>query len=103
MQITTGDLFKQGNYNYRYTDQELELLKKTFADNEPLLKLLRKVFMPIVTDTAANVGGMTEDVGLHPDFDLKNYKSVDEYASALYARYMALKHIGDTLVKIKIL
>jgi len=96
------ELFK-GNYNFRYTDAELDLLKSTFADNEPLLKLLRKVFLPIVTDTAANVGGITEDIGLHPDFDIKTYKSMEEAVIAINARLLALKHIGDTLVKIKIL
>lgn len=30
---------------FRYTDKEFALIKSTFADNEPLLKLLRKVFL----------------------------------------------------------
>lgn len=30
----------------RFTDEELSLLKNTFKDNEKLLKLLRKVFLP---------------------------------------------------------
>ena len=96
------DLFK-GNYNFRYSDAELELIKQTFADNEPLLKLLRKVFLPIITDTAANVGGMAEDIGLHPDFDIKSYPNVEIAAIALNARLLALKHVNDTLVKLKML
>ena len=97
-----NELFK-GNYNYRYSDAELDLIKQTFADNEPLLKLLRKVFLPIITDTSANVGGIAEDVGLHPDFDIKSYQNIEIATVAINARLLALKHVNDTLVRIKML
>lgn len=31
----------------RYSDQELELIKRTFADNEEMLKAIRKVFLQL--------------------------------------------------------
>jgi hypothetical protein len=36
----------------RISDDELSLIKNTFADNDQLLKLLRKVFLPEITASA---------------------------------------------------
>ena len=36
--------------NGRYTDDELELFKKVFAENEPLIKIVRKVLLELSMD-----------------------------------------------------
>lgn len=91
----------KGNYNFIYTDNELALLKLTFSDNEPLLKLLRKVFIPRISDTAADIGGMQADVFLNPDLDIKNYPTVEQAVIGIQAHSKALKHIEGCLWQIK--
>lgn len=91
------------NLNYIYTDFELELLKKTFADNEPLLKLLRKVFLPRMSDSQADIGGMTSDIILSDDLKVQNYPSVEQAMIGIQAHAKALQHIESTLWKIKTL
>jgi hypothetical protein len=91
----------KGNYNFIYTDEELDLIKRTFAENEQLLKLMRKVFLPQITDTAADIGGMSADVGLHPDLTVKNYPSLEQAMIGIEARSVALQHIESSLWKIK--
>jgi hypothetical protein len=45
-------IIKCNQYNNGNTRNEKELLRKTFGDNLPLLKLLRKVFLPEITADA---------------------------------------------------
>jgi hypothetical protein len=89
------------NYNYIYTDQELELLKNTFAENEPLLKLLRKVFLPRISDSAADIGGMTADVAMHPDLQVKSYPTIEQAMVGIEAHTKALQHVESCLWKMK--
>lgn len=42
---------KQGS-QMRFSDEEVQLMKNTFAGNEDLLKLIRKVFLPEVDPKA---------------------------------------------------
>lgn len=43
----TPDIYLQmGGKAMRITDQELALIKKSFADNDELLKIIRKIFVP---------------------------------------------------------
>lgn len=94
----------KGNYNYLYTDNELALLKLTFAENEPLFRLLRKVFLPQIADTAADVGGwQMPDVFLHPDLDVKHYPSIEQAMIGIQAHAKALQHIESCLWKLKTL
>lgn len=92
-----------GNYNFIYTDEELQLIKDHFADNEPLLKLLRKVLLPSVTDSAAQIGGLTSDVFLHPDLDVKNYASAEQALIGIQAHSKALQHVSQSLFSLKML
>lgn len=35
----------------RFTAEDMQLMRLTFKDNEPLLKLLRKIFLPVHDET----------------------------------------------------
>lgn len=93
--------------NFPYTDQELELLKNHFADNEQLLKLLRRIFLPRISDSSADVGSLASnnftDVVLHPDLNVKNYPSLEQALIGMQAHSKALQHIENGLVAIKLL
>lgn len=89
------------NNNYIYSDEELELFKRHFAENEPLLKLLRKVFFPSITTSVADVGGLHEDIAFHPDLDIKNYPSAEQAVIGINAHSKALKYVESKLWQIK--
>lgn len=91
------------NYNYIYSEGELELLKSHFADNEELLKLLRKVFLPRMSDSAADIGGMTSDVAMHPDLQVKNYPTLEQAMIGIEAHSKSLQHVEKCLWQIKML
>jgi hypothetical protein len=88
---------------YFFSDFELELLKKTFADNEPLLKLLRKVFVPRYLDTASDIGGITDDMSNNSEFDVKSYPSLEQAMVGIQARSMMVRHCENSLWRIKML
>lgn len=89
------------NYNFIYTDEELDMLKRTFADNETLLKLMRKVFFPSMSATNTDVGGLQEDVAFHPDLDPKNYPSIEQAVVGIQAHAKALRYVESKLWQIK--
>jgi hypothetical protein len=89
--------------SYFYSDLELELIKKTFAENEPLLKLLRKVFVPQYHETASDIGGITNDMHNHPDFDVKSYPSVEQAFVGMQARMQLVQLVENSLWKLKML
>lgn len=82
----------------RITDEELELLKSTFANNERLVLLMRKIFLPEV-DYDAPIGQVidlylslkTEDVT--PEQALINLK----------ARNTLVTHVESCLLQISML
>lgn len=86
-----------------YSDNELALIKLTFAENEPLLKLLRKVFLPNITDSSADIGGVATDIGVHPDYDLKNYPTIEQAMIGIQAHTKALQHLQGCLFNLKML
>jgi len=86
-----------------YTDYELELIKSTFADNEPLLKLMRKVFVPRYLDTAADIGGLKDDVNMFPEFDVTKYPSIEQAQISFQARMLMLNHTENSLLRLKVL
>ena len=91
------------NYNYKYTDAELELLKQHFAENEPLLKLLRKMFLPTFSNSAADVGGLRDDISTHPDLNIKSYPTLNQAIVGIQAHSKAIQHVESTLLGIKML
>jgi hypothetical protein len=89
--------------SYFYSDQELDLIKQTFAENEPLLKLLRKVFVPQYHDTAADVGGITNDMANHSSFDVKSYPSIEQAMIGFQSRAELIKLVEGQLWSLKML
>lgn len=82
----------------RFTDQDLSLIRNTFKDNEPLLKLLRKVFLPEI-DPNAPIGQMI-DLWMTVDVE-----TVDPERAVvnLKARNSLITHIEQQLMQLKIL
>lgn len=82
----------------RISDIELSALKNTFADNDALLKTLRKIFFPEITADAPigqNIDlWMTLSIdGMNPEEAMVNIK----------ARNSLIAHIENCLLQIKIL
>lgn len=82
----------------RFTDDELEIIRKTFGENEFLLKLLRKVFLPEL-DPKAPIGQM---IDLWMTVDVKD-KSPEEIAVALLARNEVIRHVDQRLIELSLL
>jgi len=85
----------------RYTEDELHLIKATFKDNERLLKLLRKVFLPEI-DPDAPIGQvidlwMTVKVDdLTPEQALINIKARNTLISHVDQQLYGLKILADS-------
>jgi len=89
---------KVGNQEMRLNDEDLRIIKSTFADNDKLLKLLRKVFLPEITFNAP----------LGQNIDLWMTIKVDEMLPEqalinLKARNSLIQHIEGQLVVLKAL
>lgn len=82
----------------RYSDEELSLIKKTFAGNEVLLKLLRKVFLPEY-DPQAPIGQV---IDLWMTLDLANL-SEQEREVRIFARNGLITHLEHQLMELSIL
>lgn len=82
----------------RFTQPELDLIKSTFKDNEKLLKLLRKVFLPEY-DPQAPFG---QTVDLWMTIDLSNL-SPEEQIIRLIARNTIITHIEAQLMQLNTL
>jgi len=86
------------NREFRYTDAEMSLLKMTFAENDMLIKLLRKIFLP----------ELTPDAPIGQNIDLWMTIKVDELSPEealinLKARNSLIQHLEVCLNTIKIL
>ena len=82
----------------RITDNELSLLKNTFADNEELLRVLRKIFLPEL-DANTPIG---------QNLDLWMTVKIDELSPEdaiinLKARNTVIQHLEMCLMQIKML
>lgn len=82
----------------RITDAELGLLKMTFADNDVLLKLMRKIFLPEI-DLNAPVGSQ---VDLWMTIKIED-QTTEEAIINLKARNQVITHLEMCLNQIKIL
>lgn len=82
----------------RFTDDELALIKATFKGNEPLLKLMRKVFLPEI-DPTAPLGQMI-DLWLTVDV-----RSMDPQQALvrLMARNELIVHVDQQLMQLNAL
>ena len=82
----------------RFTEEELKIIKDTFTDNVPLLKLLRKVFLPEY-DHKAPLG---QTVDLWMTLDLGSL--TDQQAmQRIWARNTLITHIEQQLIQLNIL
>lgn len=64
---------------------------------------MRKVFLPTITDSAALIGGITSDIFLHPDLEIKNYPSAEQATIGIQAHSKALQHVSQSLWRLKML
>ncbi len=93
----TEDKKKPGG-QMRFTDVELKLIQATFKDNESLLKLLRKVFLPEF-DPNAPLGQML-DLWMTIDITTKDPETAYVH---LLARNQLIMHLETQLLQLKAL
>jgi len=82
----------------RFTDAELATIKSTFKDNDALLKVLRKVFLPEY-DPYAPFG---QGIDLWMTIDVRNLDPQTAY-TRLLARNELITHVEQQLAQIKFL
>ena len=82
----------------RFTEDESSLIKATFKDNEPLLKLLAKVFCPPLNMSAP--AGMLLDVYMSIPID---GRSDADIANNTRARNLLINHLNLHLQELQIL
>ena len=82
----------------RFTDDELNLIKTTFGDNERLLKLIRKVFLPEF-DPNAPLGQMIDIWMTIPIKEL----SPEQAYQLIAARNELVSHVDQQLIQLSVL
>ena len=82
----------------RITDAELGLIKMTFAENDTLLRLLRKVFLPEI-ELNSPIGSQ---VDLWMTIPIENL-TAEEALINLKARNSLIQHIEMCLMQLKLL
>ena len=82
----------------RITDEEIKLIQITFKDNTPLLKLLRKIFLPEYDPNAPI--GQTVDL-----WTIKDIASMTPEECKIYfqTRRDLILHIESQLMQLKVL
>jgi hypothetical protein len=89
---------KKNGQQMRITDAELSLIKNTFAGNEELIKLLRKLFLPEL-DPTAPIGQV---IDLWMTVSLES-QTPEQAIINLKARNTLINHIEQQLLQIKVL
>lgn len=89
---------KKATGGMRITDEELAILKATFAEKEDVLKLMRKIFLPEV-DMNAPIGSQIDLWMTIPIED----KTPEEAIMNLKARNQLISHVEMCLSQINIL
>ena len=86
----------QSNGNQmRITDDERALIKSTFLNNEPLLKLMRKMFLPEL-DPKAPIGQM---IDLWMTIPIKDMTPEQAYVNLL-SRNQLISHVDQVLMQL---
>lgn len=81
------------------TVEEIAIIRSTFKDNHALLKVLRKVFMPTITDGSLPLEEMGKDLWfVGTDFSLL---SKEEIQARVIARQEAIKFIAGGFISLK--
>ena len=86
--------------NFLYNDKELELIRNTFGGDDTLLKLIRKIFMPM-TNMDFNIGGKQDDIWMQ--YNMREYPNKEMALIGLEARNLMVEHIERNLLRIKII
>lgn len=86
---------KQNGSQMRITDEEQALIKSTFKNNEMLLKLMRKMFLPEL-DPNAPIGQMVDLYRTIPTKD----RDPESIAIELTARNMVIDHVDNVLMQL---
>ncbi len=82
----------------RITDEEIEILKGMFKDNDKLLKVIRKIFLPEVTPDAP----LGENIDLWMTTPIKDM-SPEQALINITARNHLITHVEQSLMQLKIL
>lgn len=82
----------------RITDAELEIIKALFAENEPALKLMRKIFLPEL-DPTAPIG---QNIDLWMTIKVEDM-SPEEALVNIKARNTLISHVEQQLMQLKTL
>lgn len=82
--------------NMRFSNTELEVLRTHFKGNEPLLKLLRKVFLPEL-DPDVPLG---QQIDLWMTINLESLKP-DQALIQLHARNSLIVHLETQLMQLR--
>lgn len=88
----------QNGQQMRITDLELQLIKSTFAGNEELLMLLRKIFLPEL-DPAIPLG---QNIDLWMTLKIEDLDP-EQALINLKARNTVIQHIEQQLLSLKLL
>lgn len=86
---------KQNGSQMRITEDEQALIKSTFKNNETLLKLMRKMFLPEL-DPNAPIGQMVDLYRTIPTKD----RDAESIATELTARNMVIDHVDNVLMQL---
>ncbi len=82
----------------RITDEEIEILKGMFKDNDKLLKVLRKIFLPEITPDAP----IGENIDLWMTTPIKDM-SPEQVTINVTARNHLIQHVEQSLAQLKVL
>lgn len=88
----------QNGQQMRFTEYELSLIRNTFRDNEELLKVMRKVFLPEI-DPDAPIGGL---IDLWMTVQIAD-KTPEQAYPHLVARNTLIQHVDSQLLQLKVL
>jgi hypothetical protein len=82
------------------TEEDIALIRDTFRNNERLIRVLRKIFLPSVGDNALPLEELGKDMWLNMDFaQMAN----DEIKPIVLARQDAIKFIMGALIQLKVI
>ena len=82
----------------RITEQEIDLIKKTFKGNEKILKVLRKIFLPEINADAP----LGENIDLWLSLPVEQLPAENAVVQIL-ARNQLIKHIEMQLMQLELL
>lgn len=89
---------KTPGQQFRITDEELSLIKNTFANNEALLKLMRKLFLPELDPNAP----INQNIDLWMTLKIEDL-TPEQAIINLKARNTVIQHLESQLMNLQIL